>query len=88
MSKLKTYTCEINLKFTDNSLVSHSKEEYIEDLKELFLDDYGIFLTDDEISNIQITKEEEVWLPRKTITLGGLNNDFKRMEKITVLYDR
>ena len=59
MSKLKTYTCEINLKFTDNSLVSHSKEEYIEDLKELFLDDYGIFLTDDEISNIRIIKEGE-----------------------------
>ena len=60
MPKLKTFNSEINLKFTDNSLVSHSKKEYIEDLKELFLNDYGIFLKDDQISNIQITREEEV----------------------------
>ena len=57
MSKLKTFNSEINLKFTDNSLVSHDKEEYIDDLKKLFLDDYGIFLKRDQISNIRIIEE-------------------------------
>jgi hypothetical protein len=59
MSKLKTFNCEINLKFTNNSLVSHDKKEYIDDLIKLFLDDYGIFLKRDQISNIRIIKEGE-----------------------------
>lgn len=59
MSKLKTFNSEINLKFTNNSLVSHDKEEYIDDLIKLFLDDYGIFLKRDQISNIRIINEGE-----------------------------
>ena len=60
MSKLKTFNSEINLKFTDNSLVSHNKKEYIDDLTKLFLDDYGIFLKPHHISNIRIIEEEKV----------------------------
>ena len=59
MSKLKTFNSEINLKFTNNSLVSHDKKEYIDDLIKLFLDDYGIFLKRDQISNIRIIMEGE-----------------------------
>jgi hypothetical protein len=39
MSKLKTFNCEIKLKFTNNSLVSHEKKKYIDDLIKLILDD-------------------------------------------------
>tara|TARA_R100000353_G_scaffold108828_1_gene78196 strand:- start:337 stop:780 length:444 start_codon:yes stop_codon:yes gene_type:complete len=60
MPTLKTFTCEINLQFKEYTLVSHTKKEYIKDVKKLFLDDYGIKLEDDEISNIRIIKEEKV----------------------------
>ena len=48
----KEYTSEITLKFSVNNLEAKSKKEYINKLKENFLDDFNIVLDDSEITNI------------------------------------
>ena len=54
MEKLKTFTCTIKINFNNNQIKAHNKEEYLDILKEQFLDDYGIFLQDDEIYNLTV----------------------------------
>ena len=47
---LKEYTSVINLSFGGNNLEAYSKDEYIERVKSIFYDEYGIELTNDEIT--------------------------------------
>jgi hypothetical protein len=47
---LKEYTSVINLSFGGNNLEANSREEYIERLKDIFYEEYGIQLTNDEIT--------------------------------------
>jgi hypothetical protein len=47
---LKEYTSVINLSFGGNNLEANSKEEYIERLKDIFYEEYGIELTNEEIT--------------------------------------
>ena len=47
---LKEYTSVVNLSFGGNNLEANSKEEYIERLKDIFYEEYGIALNDDEIT--------------------------------------
>jgi|TARA_R100001443_G_scaffold107496_1_gene117380 hypothetical protein len=47
---IKEYTSTITLTFGCNNFEAESKEEYINQLKENFLEEYGIELRDDEIS--------------------------------------
>jgi len=47
---LKEYTSVVNLSFGGNNLETTSKEEYIKMLKAIFLEEYNITLTDDEIT--------------------------------------
>ena len=46
----KEYSSTITLIFGGNHFEAESKEEYINQLKENFLEEYGIELRDDEIS--------------------------------------
>jgi len=54
MKELKTFTCTIKINFNNNQIKAHNKEQYLEILKDQFLDDYGIFLQDDEIYNLTV----------------------------------
>ena len=47
---LKEYTSVVNLSFGGNNLEANSKEEYIERLKDIFYEEYGIELTNEEIT--------------------------------------
>ena len=46
----KEYTSTITLTFGGNNLEAESKEEYLKLLKENFLEEYGLELSDDEIT--------------------------------------
>lgn len=50
---MKEYYSNITIKFGGNNIKAENKEKYIEMLKEQFLEEYGIFLTDDEIEIIE-----------------------------------
>ena len=47
---LKEYTSVVNLSFGGNNLEANSKKEYIEKLKDIFYEQFGIALNDDEIT--------------------------------------
>ena len=50
---MKEYQSNITLKFTGNNIEAENKEQYIEFLKEQFLEEYKIFLNDNEIEIIE-----------------------------------
>ena len=50
---MKEYQSNITLKFSGNNIEAENKEQYIEFLKEQFLEEYRIFLNDDEIEIIE-----------------------------------
>lgn len=50
---MKEYYSNITLKFSGNNIEAENKEEYIQILKEQFLEEYGIFLNDNEIEIIE-----------------------------------
>jgi len=54
---IKEYTSIITLTFGGNNFEAESKEEYINQLKENFLEEYGIELRDDEITIDEDTEE-------------------------------
>ena len=51
--KMKEYYSNITLKFSGNNIQAENKEEYLELIKEQFLEQYGIFLNDNEIEIIE-----------------------------------
>ena len=50
---MKEFTSTVTLTFDINNLTAIDKDEYIEMLKEQYLDLYNVYLKDHEISNIQ-----------------------------------
>jgi hypothetical protein len=50
---MKEYYSNITLKFSGNNIEAENKEQYIQILKEQFLEEYGIFLNDNEIEIIE-----------------------------------
>ena len=53
VNKMKEYYSNITIKFGGNNIQAENKEEYIQILKEQFLEEYGIFLNDNEIEIIE-----------------------------------
>mgnify|MGYP001236911104 CR=1 FL=1 len=54
---MNEYYCDVTVCWSGNNYTAKNKEEYIQGVKDGFLEEYGIVLTDKEISNI---KEENV----------------------------
>ena len=52
MSKEKEYFCEIKLSFAESGY-GETKEEFIQNVKDNFSEEYNIELTDKDIVNIQ-----------------------------------
>ena len=50
---MKEFTSTVTLTFDINNIQAINKNDYIEALKELYLDLYNVYLKDHEISNIQ-----------------------------------
>jgi hypothetical protein len=50
---MKTFYSNITLKFSGNGIEAENKEQYIEFLKEHFIEAYQIFLSDDEIEIVE-----------------------------------
>ena len=50
---MEEYQSNITLKFSGNNIEAENKEQYIELLKEQFLEEYRIFLNDNEIEIIE-----------------------------------
>ncbi len=54
----KKFTGDIVLKWTDYDLLVNSEAEWREDVKQSFLSEYGIELTDYHFSNIQEVRHD------------------------------
>ena len=54
---MNEYYCDVTVCWSGNNYEAKNKEEYVQSVKECFLEEYSIVLTDKEISNI---KEENV----------------------------
>ena len=50
---MKQFTSTVTIVFDINNHEANSKEEYIQMLKDQYEESYGIFLQDDEITEIQ-----------------------------------
>ena len=50
---MKEFTSTVTLTFDINNIQAINKNDYIEALKELYLDLYNVYLKDHEISNIE-----------------------------------
>ena len=50
---MKEFTSTVTLTFDINNIQAINKNDYIEALKELYLDSYNVYLKDHEITNIQ-----------------------------------
>ena len=50
---MREFTSTVTLTFDINNHEAIDKNDYIEALKELYLDSYNLYLKDHEISNIQ-----------------------------------
>jgi alanine-alpha-ketoisovalerate/valine-pyruvate aminotransferase len=57
---MKEYTSTVTVTFSLNYNEAQSKEEYIEKIKSQFNEQYGIDLMDDEITDIEEVKIQEV----------------------------
>ena len=55
---MKTYYCDVDLKFSGNNFEAKNKEEYIQKVKDSFKQEFNINLTDKEIINITNEGEE------------------------------
>ena len=53
---VKEWTCEIEIKFNQFGIEAETKEEFTNQIKELFEDEYNLDLKDHEIKNIQEIK--------------------------------
>ena len=50
---MKEFTSTVTLTFDINNIEAINKNDYIEALKELYLDLYNVYLKDHEITNIE-----------------------------------
>ena len=58
--KMKTYYCDVDLKFGGNNFEAKNKKEYIKKVKESFKQEFNIYLTDKEIKNVQSNTKRKV----------------------------
>ena len=59
---MKEFTSTVTLTFDLNNIQAINKNDYIEALKELYLDSYNIEIKDHEITNIEeYTLEDTKW---------------------------
>tara|TARA_R100000687_G_C6428483_1_gene154494 strand:+ start:1021 stop:1191 length:171 start_codon:yes stop_codon:yes gene_type:complete len=56
MTTIKEWACEIEINFNQFGIEAETKEEFIQKTKELFREEYNIYLNDSEITNIQEIK--------------------------------
>ena len=50
---LKEWSCEIEVHFTHHGIEAKSKEDFIESIKDIYIEEYNLDLKDHEIKNIQ-----------------------------------
>lgn len=53
---MKEYTAVVSVAFAGNNLEAYSKEHYIQKLKDSFMDEFGLDIEDEEISEIKEIK--------------------------------
>jgi len=53
----KRYTSTITVTWEGNILDAENKEEYIKQLKQGFLEEYSILLSDKDITNVELNDE-------------------------------
>ena len=51
------YKCNVIINFEGNHIESESKQDYIEKLKESFMLEFGIELSDSEIQNVEVIND-------------------------------
>jgi hypothetical protein len=57
---MKTYYCDVDIKFSGNSFEANSTNEYIKKVKKCFKQEFNIDLKDNEIINIESDDNERV----------------------------
>ena len=50
---LKEWMCQVNISFTQVGIEAETKEDSIEVIKNMFMEEYNIVLNDDEITNVK-----------------------------------
>ena len=58
MSQNKIFKSVVRIEWGGNNFNAKNKKEYIEKVKELYFEQYGIKLEDNEIKNIEEVEEE------------------------------
>ena len=56
----KKYTSTITVTWESNMLDAENKEEYIKQLKQGFLEEYSILLSDKDITNVELNDEQKI----------------------------
>ena len=53
---MKEYTSLVSIAFAGNNIEADSKEDYIEKLKDSFMEEFGLDIEDEEITEIEEVK--------------------------------
>tara|TARA_R100001443_G_C3356356_1_gene178030 strand:+ start:1844 stop:2005 length:162 start_codon:yes stop_codon:yes gene_type:complete len=53
---MNEYKCNVIINFEGNHIEAENKQDYIEKLKESFMLEFGIELSDSEIQNVEVIK--------------------------------
>ena len=56
---MKEFMCKVSLVFVGNNVEADNEDDYIEKVKGFYQEEYGLTITDDEITDIVILSEEE-----------------------------
>ena len=56
---MRNFSSTVVVKWSNGTLEAEDKEDYISCIKEQFLEEYGINLSDDEIQDIKEEKEDD-----------------------------
>ena len=54
---MKEYKCNVIIDFEGNHIEAENKEDYIRKVKESFMVEFGIELSDSEIKNVEVINE-------------------------------
>ena len=54
---MKEYKCNVIINFEGNHIEAENKEDYIKKIKESFMVEFGIELSDSEIINVEVINE-------------------------------
>jgi len=56
---VKEFMCKVSLVFVGNNIEADNKADYIEKVRDFYQDEYGLTITDDEITDVIVLSEEE-----------------------------